>query len=512
MFEVSGHRDRRLWIDAGPGTAGLYLLTRAEAGQASGWSGPVPGSTRHALLLFRKHLAGARVRDLRRVEGTRTIVLDAGTGLLVVRPHGSAPVATLVVDGKPLTGLGGGPDAWPLPAADPSRGWDRIAAETLAALAREASGRPLHRALAAACPELGPLLAKELDGGPDSLAALRARLRAPRPTLLSLRPLAGCADADLEAADAVALAPMPLRGWPAVEHPGSWREAAARFLLARRRGAAFAARRRAARSVSRREASRLAQLEANLAADLAGLPEADELRRRAEALLAAPRGLPAGTVHADLADPRDPEARLRFALDPRLSGPANADRLFDKARRIARAREQVQERLAATRASLAAARAREAAVSAARTLDELGAPLPAREEAAEPSRGGRSGPRRYLTTRGLTLLVGRGARENHRLTFTVARPEDLWLHARDVPGAHVVLRDDEGRSVADDIREAAEVAAFFSAARDEPRADVHVARRKHVRPAGGGAGRVRVAHSETVRVAPRDPEGRLRRR
>jgi predicted ribosome quality control (RQC) complex YloA/Tae2 family protein len=110
------------------------------------------------------------------------------------------------------------------------------------------------------------------------------------------------------------------------------------------------------------------------------------------------------------------------------------------------------------------------------------------------------------------VLVGSGARENHQLTFTVARPDDLWLHARDVPGAHVILRDPEGRAGAEDLREAAEVAAFFSDARTEEKLDVHVTRRKHVRPARGGPGRVTLGHTETLRVAPRDPEGRLRRR
>jgi predicted ribosome quality control (RQC) complex YloA/Tae2 family protein len=110
------------------------------------------------------------------------------------------------------------------------------------------------------------------------------------------------------------------------------------------------------------------------------------------------------------------------------------------------------------------------------------------------------------------MLVGRGARENHRLTFQVARPEDLWLHARDSAGAHVILRDPEGRAGAEDVREAAEVAAFYSRARADGQVDVHVTRRKHVQPLGGGGGRVRVVHSETVRVTPRDPEGRLRAR
>ena len=56
------------------------------------------------------------------------------------------------------------------------------------------------------------------------------------------------------------------------------------------------------------------------------------------------------------------------------------------------------------------------------------------------------------------------------------------------------------------------LAAYFSDARQEARVDVHVTRRKHVRPAKGGPGRVHVHHSDTMRVAPRDPAGRLRRR
>jgi predicted ribosome quality control (RQC) complex YloA/Tae2 family protein len=109
------------------------------------------------------------------------------------------------------------------------------------------------------------------------------------------------------------------------------------------------------------------------------------------------------------------------------------------------------------------------------------------------------------------VLVGRGARENHALTFSVAAPEDLWLHARDVVGAHVILRDPDRRAGPEDIREAAELAAFFSDGAGHRGLDVHVARRKHLR-AGGAPGRVHVTHGETVRVRPRDPKGRLRER
>ena len=89
VFEVSGDRDRRLWLDAGPGTAGLYLLTRDEALRiVAAAKGEIAGATRHALLLFRKHLSGARVTGLRRVEGERTLVLEAGPATVALRLRG----------------------------------------------------------------------------------------------------------------------------------------------------------------------------------------------------------------------------------------------------------------------------------------------------------------------------------------------------------------------------------------------------------------------------------------
>lgn len=513
-LEVLGGRGLRLRLDAGRGTAGAYLLDRDQARALDAPDAEIPGRTRQALLLFRKHLDGARVTEISRIPGERTIVLKTTRGLVAFRLSGAAPAFTLVVDGAPLATVGNGVPAWPLPPPAPEREWGLIAAAALekATARAAASGRALSRVVLAACPPLGPLLAREVDG-PGALESLRARLAFPRPTLLVPRPLDECHDADLVALDAVALAPIPL-GEPRVAlHPPTWRAAATLFLQARERGARFEARRRLALAAARRDARRLSQLEAHLAGDLAGLGDAGVLRRRAEALLAAPGPLVPGAREADVPDPYAPGARLRFTIDPGLSPPANADRLFLKARRLEKAQVQVEARLAETRLALAAARGREARAAAARDLGELqGTGVSAAPASALEPRPERGGPRRYLTSRGLSLLVGRGARENHRLTFGLARPEDVWLHARDVPGAHVILRDNEGRATGEDLREAAEVAAFFSEARGNATADVHVTRRKHVRPAGGGPGRVHVGHSETLHVVPRDPAGRLRRR
>jgi len=413
----------------------------------------LPGRDRHALLLVRKHLDGRRLQAIEVPAGRRVLLLDVGGPRLVLRLSGT-PALSLVLGGAAIATIGEGAAAWPLQAS------------------------------------------------------ASAHADAPDAPLLALpAPLASASDCDLAPATAVRFVASPGAAAHVFE-AGSWIEAAAAYLVARRRGARFEVARRRALQEAGREARRLARLEQNLAADLAGLPDAQALRREGEAILAHPRGVPPGASEARVPDPWDESRTLRVVLDPRLDAHANASRLFGKARRIERSREQVALRLRETRHELDQARRVEAAAEEARNLDDLAARAQAARSPGE--RGG--APRHYLTTRGLSILVGRGARENHHLTFSVARPDDLWLHAREVPGSHVILRDPEGRAGADDLREAAEVAAFFSDSRAESRADVHVTRRKHVRPAKGGPGRVHVFHSETMRVSPRDPEGRLRRR
>jgi predicted ribosome quality control (RQC) complex YloA/Tae2 family protein len=423
-FEIQGGRGHRLWLECARGRAGLYVLKRDDA-RALADGALATGRTRQAVLLLRKHLEGRRVKELRRVVGERTLVLDTDEATLALRLSG-VPALTLAVNEAPVATLGEGREAWPLPE---------------------------------------PLPGKEGSWG--------------------------------------GLAPA--------SRPPSWIEASALLLGERVRGERFDRRRRAVLAEAHREVRRLSRLLVHLEQDLAGLPDAASLRRHGEALLAAPSAVATGASEAAIPDPHAPGAFLRVSLDPRLSAPANADRLFGRARRVDRSRQQIEARLAETRRALEEARAKEARALEARDLADVETGPSRHEEHREDPAAGR-GPRHYLTSRGLSLLVGRGARENHHLTFAVARPEDLWFHARDVPGAHAILRDNEGRATAEDLREAAEVAAFFSDARGHAKVDVHVTRRKHVRPARGGMGRVNVTHSDTLRVAPRDPEGRLRRR
>ncbi len=119
--------------------------------------------------------------------------------------------------------------------------------------------------------------------------------------------------------------------------------------------------------------------------------------------------------------------------------------------------------------------------------------------------GGRSGPLKLTTQDGYVLWVGRNSRQNEKVTFKNASGQDLWLHARDVPGAHVIIRND-GRRISETlIEQAAAIAAYYSAKRNDGKVLVDVTRRKYVKKIkGAGPGMVTYRNEETRTVAPQN--------
>jgi predicted ribosome quality control (RQC) complex YloA/Tae2 family protein len=104
--------------------------------------------------------------------------------------------------------------------------------------------------------------------------------------------------------------------------------------------------------------------------------------------------------------------------------------------------------------------------------------------------------------------VGKSDRENDYLTFKFANPDDLWFHTQDVPGSHVLLKrkDRKTEPSSSDIRETAQVAAYFSKARKEKRVAVAYTQAKHVRkPKGGKPGLALVAREKSILVEPKLP-------
>jgi predicted ribosome quality control (RQC) complex YloA/Tae2 family protein len=265
--------------------------------------------------------------------------------------------------------------------------------------------------------------------------------------------------------------------------------------------AAIAAHRQQHLTVARRELARLRRLVAQLEGDLDRSTDAEELRRDADLLLAhlaeVPRGAAEVTVSDDFADG---QART-IRLDPMRSPTEQATRLYREYQRRRRGRALIEKRLIEVRAELGRWEHRLDAV-------EHGNELPAAVASPAPLRGPRrqtTGPRppyhSYRSTSGCEILVGRNAAKNDELTFRIARGDDLWLHTRDVPGAHVIVVLG-GRSLTEDtLLDAATLAVHHSPAREETQADVTYAPRKLVRkPRGTSPGQVSVAGGKTLRL------------
>lgn len=114
-------------------------------------------------------------------------------------------------------------------------------------------------------------------------------------------------------------------------------------------------------------------------------------------------------------------------------------------------------------------------------------------------------PYRTVLIDGHQVLVGRGDAENDELTFTVAEPEDWWLHvAGGVPGSHVVVRNPEKLDALprDVLLRAAALAAWHSKARGRARVEVHLCRVADVhKRRGAPTGEVELRRWERVRVS-----------
>src|SRR5947208_10946311 len=116
--------------------------------------------------------------------------------------------------------------------------------------------------------------------------------------------------------------------------------------------------------------------------------------------------------------------------------------------------------------------------------------------------------RNFTVIGGFRVLVGKNAKQNDELTMKIAKKEDLWFHARHVPGSHVVLQTTNSKQIPKEaIEQAAEIAAYFSDAKTQKHAPVAYTRRKFVRKRKGSApGEVVIEKEEVVLVTPKIPQ------
>lgn len=246
-----------------------------------------------------------------------------------------------------------------------------------------------------------------------------------------------------------------------------------------------------------------------LEAQFAAGAEGPAVRELGHILLARKGSVPVGVAEVQLEDfAGEP---ITILLEPTLDAVGNAEAYYDRARRLDRAVRELPTRIDAARKI--ASTYSDALVDLQhrgpdpdlRTLAGLRSDPAGKSSPKVVPEGDRLPYRIFRTTGGLEVRAGRSARDNDALTFRHSSPEDIWMHVREAPGSHVVLRwsrRDQNPPLRD-ITEAAVIAAALSQARGSGLVPVAWTRRKYVRkPRKARPGTVRTERTQTMFVEP----------
>lgn len=243
----------------------------------------------------------------------------------------------------------------------------------------------------------------------------------------------------------------------------------------------------------------------------------EELKRDADLITANLYAIQPGDGTVTVTDYFDEKLpQVKIELDPAKTPQQNAQKLYSRFTRMKNAESALTQQIELGEQELAYVESVLYALSAAEEPSQLGV---IRQELLENGyvRNKEKGkkkpkeppfaPRSYTVDGGLTLLCGRNNAENDRLTHRHAGKQDIWFHARNVPGCHAVLLT-EGTEPSDAaLEQSAAAAAYFSSAKNQPRTAVDYTRVKYVKkPQGARPGMVNYFEYKTALVAPALPE------
>lgn len=528
-LEIYGnHKRQYLYISADPNTPRIHLVEeRLRRG--------LPKPTTLGLLL-RRHAEGGKVAHISQPRYERILQIDLETGdgamTLIVEPMERRANILLVqngivldcirrvkaADNRARVSMPGQPYSLPPPQTDKLDPTQLTLDELSTILAEEQDPkRKAHQVLTAHLLGFSPLLAREIAfraGGDSEQRAANADVNALYTALQAvIAPLArrqwqtGIAEND---GRVTAYSVYPLQSHEGWRQTGSLSAALLAYY-----GAPVGDHAYDRAKVPLREA--LAEATARLAARLASLQrsmtddaEREHLRQSGELILAYQYALEAGQTELRAQYDAD-QPELVITLDPELSPLENAQRYFERYNKAKRALDDVPRLIKETEAELAFICQLAVDLDLASSypdIDEVQQALQRggywRGTAQRVPGGQKSAPLRFVTPDGYVIYVGRNSRQNEQVTFEKGSPNDWWLHVRDVPGAHVIIKAD-GRAVPEAVIErAAALAAYYSPLRDEAKAPVDATLRIHVRKIkGAAAGMVTYRQERTIMVTPK---------
>ena len=241
--------------------------------------------------------------------------------------------------------------------------------------------------------------------------------------------------------------------------------------------------------------------------ELLATENAEEFRQKGELLTTFLHQVPNDQDQVELDNYYTGE-KILIALDKALTPNQNAQRYFKRYQKLKEAVKHLTSLIEETRTTILYLESVETALAQA-SLSEI---AEIREELIQTGFirrrqrekiQKRQKPEKYLATDGQTIiLVGRNNLQNDELTFKMAKKDELWFHAKDIPGSHVVITGNLQPS--DEVKtDAAELAAYFSKARLSNLVQVDMIEvRKLNKPTGGKPGFVTYTGQKTLRVTP----------
>lgn len=238
--------------------------------------------------------------------------------------------------------------------------------------------------------------------------------------------------------------------------------------------------------------------------------KADYYRIRGEILTTYLGKLTAGMTEITLPNFYDDNKPLKIKLDPELSPSRNAQKYFTKYDKLKTSVDYVKEQLKLANDEINYLANIESQIDLASPADiqeirlelqQQGYIKQKRQKSKKQRKVRVSKPEEFHTSNGTTVLVGKNNLQNDRLSFKIANKNDIWLHVKDIPGSHVIIRDSDPDEQT--LLEAAQLAAYFSKGRnsDNVPVDYLPAKRLH-KPNGAKPGFVTFTGQKTLYVTP----------
>ncbi|MBI5559796.1 MAG: NFACT family protein [Deltaproteobacteria bacterium] len=234
--------------------------------------------------------------------------------------------------------------------------------------------------------------------------------------------------------------------------------------------------------------------------------------RTGELLLANFKKIKKGMTEVEVEDIyKSPPEKVKVRLDPKLTPQENTDGFFKKARKAKTALLLLKERIPGVEGEIEYIDGLSYELESAETpedVEEIKGELAGYLEGGRPVlKGAGKKPqepvRKFISKDGLEILCGKSGAGNDLIVKKYSKPDDIWLHAKGVAGAHVLLKAGGKRVNEVALREAAGIAAYFSKARQSAKVEVVYTEAKNVRkPKGAKPGMVVAGGYKTIVVRP----------